>query len=106
MRESKECEECGGLYFRPKEYTHSQWESRRYCSQQCAGKGLKRQRETQKESDRNQGAVGAQPIDRPEEAPAERLELSERTDTASETRVPITRDLRIVRVGQNPRLVG
>ena len=87
MTENKECEECGGIYFRPEGYTEGQWAVRKYCGQVCAGKASQK---------RIRAAKG--------ELTAEELGQQEAFTSAPE-KVPVLRDLRIVRVGPNPRLV-
>jgi hypothetical protein len=91
MRESKECLECGGIYFRGENYTQGQWEARKYCSPACAGKAqARRLQERAKETE-----AAAAPEFVPVVAPAH----------PEPGRLPIMRDLRIVRVGPNPRTV-
>lgn len=90
MRESKECVECGGIYFRPEYATSGQWEARKYCSAPCAGKA---------------GARAAHG------APAEARTLVEKPlaelipAVLERIKAPIERDLRVVRVGPNPRML-
>ena len=90
MRDSKECLECGGIYFRGENYTQGQWEARKYCSPACAGKAQARRLQ-----------------ERAKEAEATAPELVAVVAPASPEpgRLPIMRDLRIVRVGPNPRTV-
>jgi hypothetical protein len=93
MRESKECLECGGIYFRAQEgVSDAQWEARKYCSTSCGGKALVKRMRTAVKS--LEGEVG--PEEPTEEEPGAPPE---------EPRVAIMRDLRIVRVGPNPRTV-
>lgn len=84
MTENKECEECGGIYFRPEGYTEGQWAVRKYCGQVCAGKAS--QKRIRAAKGENSGS-----------------ELEE--EQVSPEKVGVLRDLRIVRVGPNPRLV-
>jgi hypothetical protein len=94
VRESKECLECGGIYFRAEGISPEQWEARKYCSTSCGGKALvKRMRAAIAE------AKGAAP------EPKEPAEPAEPEPAEPEPRVPIVRDLRIVRVGPNPRTI-
>jgi hypothetical protein len=88
MRTSKECLECGGIYFRGEHVNQEQWEARRYCSSSCGGKALvKRMRAAVKET-----ADAGEPEPEPPTVP-------------EPGRLPITRDLKVVRVGPNPRTV-
>lgn len=96
MRESKECLECGGIYFRPESYTLAMWEARRYCGASCAGKaGARRLHRKEEPEAILPGAL--MPVD-PVAA------QTVREPPASE-REPVMRDLRIVRVGPNPKLL-
>jgi hypothetical protein len=97
MRESKECLECGGIYFRADGVTPAQWEARKYCSSSCGGKAQVRllQAAAQQAQAREEAAL----------EPAE--EMTPRAPVLAEPgRMPIVRDLRIVRVGPNPRTVS
>jgi hypothetical protein len=93
MRESKECEECGGIYFRPEGYTDRIWEARKYCGQVCAGKA------SQKRIRAAQAELPADELGSEEEAFTTALEK------IPLEKVPVQRELRIVRVGPNPRLI-
>jgi hypothetical protein len=94
MRDSKECVECGGIYFRPENGTQGQWEARKYCSPACAGKAqARRLHERAKEA----LAAAAEFVPEPAEVVTQTLLPVEKA--------PIVRDLRIVRVGPNPRTV-
>jgi hypothetical protein len=96
MRESKECLECGGIYFRGENYTQGQWEARKYCSPACAGKANMRLMQAAREK-----AKAAELVP---EVPEE--EMTPVPLTSPEPgRMPVMRDLRIVRVGPNPRTV-
>jgi len=93
MRESKECLECGGIYFRAENVSEAQWDARKYCSNSCGGKALvKRMRAAIKSAEEE--------VISPGELPA-----SATADPPETGRLPIRRDLRIVRVGPNPRTV-
>jgi hypothetical protein len=97
MRESKECLECGGIYFRGDGVSAAQWEARKYCSSSCGGKALvKRMRAAIKEAAELEVAA---------EGPAEGIPLAPQPSLEA-GRQPITRQLRIVRVGPNPRMVS
>jgi len=90
MRESKECLECGGIYFRPEGYTQERWEVRVYCCPACAGKAnIKRT------------AAGAK---KPEPGLEPTVAKEEET-LEPPGRQPIVRDLKVVRVGPNPRMI-
>jgi hypothetical protein len=93
MRESKECAECGGIYFRAEGVTQAQWEARRYCSVGCAGKGLVKRNAAKK----------AEATELVTEVP--KIDLSVTQIALLEPKTPVVRDLRIVRVGPNPRTV-
>jgi hypothetical protein len=84
MRESKECEHCGRIYFRAEKVTEVMWAARRYCSAVCSGQALAK---------RHQRAL--------EEGRA----LEAPKPAAPAPKEPVVRELRIVRVGPNPRLV-
>ena len=91
MRESKECEHCGGIYFRAEKVSDAMWAARRYCSVRCGGQALAR---------RHQRALE-------ENNAVEFSRFPEKENSMAEPArgAPVERELRIVRVGPNPRLV-
>lgn len=101
MRESKECQECGGIYFRPEGAKNKEWEARRYCSVGCASKVGLRVAAAKREA-----AQSLEPEPEPEPEQGQRLaELLRLPPEAAPTRGPVLRELRVVRVGPNPRLL-
>jgi hypothetical protein len=97
MRESKECLECGGLYFRGLNVTQEQWEGRKYCSPVCAGKANMRLYQAAAKQAKSEEMVALEPAE--EKAPVAQV-------SPEAGRMPIMRELRIVRVGPNPRTVS
>jgi hypothetical protein len=90
MRDSKECVECGGIYFRAEGTTQGQWEARKYCGTACAGKAAARRLRAKK----------AESDELVTEVTKEVAQI-----TVQEPKAPVMRELRIVRVGPNPRMV-
>ena len=86
MRESKECLECGGIYFRPIVCTDTQWEARKYCGVGCANKARFGERRLKKEAEQKVETVTPAVIVEPIGG--------------------IERELKVIRVGPNPRLVS
>jgi hypothetical protein len=96
MRESKECVECGGIYFRAEGATDAMWEARRYCGSGCAGKAAGRRNREKKVALEGQEEV----------VQAEGASVLTEVEASPEPARPLVeRDLRIVRVGPNPRMI-
>lgn len=111
MRESKECLECGGLYFRGQHVSDAMWEARKYCSGPCAGKAGARRLHPKKEEAAGPLVAEVAPeevIITKELGPVYPLDPVVAQTVSKEPkpeRQPIIRELKIVRVGPNPRLL-
>lgn len=103
MRESKECAECGGIYFRAEGATGAMWEARRYCSPSCAGKAAQKRLRAKKEE--RAGEEWEFRIQKEGElVKAETLEDFATTGVLTK-REPVMRELRVIRIGPNPKTI-
>jgi hypothetical protein len=94
VRENKECLECGGIYFRGEDASQVHWDARKYCSVGCGSKANMRLMR----AGREKAKAGELVLEAPEEEAA--------LANPEAGRQPIRRELRIVRVGPNPRMVS
>jgi len=117
MRESKECVECGGIYFRAKWASNRDWEERKYCSAACNLKVQRAKVQRAKEavlSATNFGGVDLGEL-KAAYATDEEGEISagltggmaagEIKNEEGEEARGIERELKVVRAGPNPRML-
>lgn len=104
MRESKECAECGGIYFRPDDMRQAQWEKRKYCGITCAAEALKKLKQARKEASQLSQA-NVNPLDIGPLLPPDPVAAQTLREPPTHERQPIERELKVVRVGPNPTLL-